>query len=152
MEASGNATFECQLDNETFVECMDWTLLSSRILMYFVIGFDGFVYSSVPIGNHTITVRGTSQDGQTNEMKRGPLEISPFLVTAVARALGTIITVTIEANQGATFECQLDDSSFVLCKHLSHNVATYVAFLLYSVKVFQVFSTQQCPVDNIPLE
>ena len=59
-------------------------------------------------------MRGTTQDGQVGETRLGPLVVSPsFMITAVASPLGTTITVTIDANQDATFECQLDNEAFV---------------------------------------
>ena len=39
------------------------------------------------------------------------------MATTGCTVLGTIITVTIDANQEAVFECQLDDSSFVPCNN-----------------------------------
>ena len=82
-----------------------------------VTGADNFVYTCVAPGNHTVTVRGTTQDGQVGELTFSPLQVSStFMVTTVASPLGTTITVTICANQDATFECQLDDSNFVPCK------------------------------------
>ena len=75
------------------------------------------MYPSVTPGNHNITVRGTTQDGQVGELRLGPLLVSSsFMIMAVASSLGTIISVTIDATQDATFECQLDNEAFVPCK------------------------------------
>ena len=108
------------------------------ILCTFVSGFDGFVYPSVAFGNHSITVKGTSQDNEISEVILGPLLISPFMVTAACSELGTIITVIIDANQEAVFECQLDDSSFVSCNNqpiLPHNIFfnTLYRYIRFSV-------------------
>ena len=73
------------------------------------------MYASVAVGNHSITVRGTSQDGQTNEVII-TLEISPESIAVTVS--GTVITVIIESNLDATFECQLDDLNFVPCKYI----------------------------------
>ena len=80
------------------------------------------MFSSVDVGSHNITVRGTSPDGQTVEKTLSSLMIAEeFIPMLTATALGTIITVTIDANQAATFECKLDDSSFVPCKQSTNN-------------------------------
>lgn len=82
----------------------------------FVIGTDGFEYSPVAPGTHFVTVRG-ALNGQSGEATLGPLTSVPRLTLATTVALsGTTITLTIEANQNATFECQLDDQDFVPCK------------------------------------
>ena len=79
-------------------------------------GFDGFVYISVPIGDRSITVRGTSVDNQTSTVTVSPVRVSADLtVTATVSRDGTVITVIIDANQDATFECQLDNTSFIPC-------------------------------------
>ena len=76
------------------------------------------MYTSVAIGTHSITVRGTAQDGQSNEMTLSGLNVtSNLVVNATVSALGTAITLIIEANEDATFECQLDNQTFVPCKH-----------------------------------
>ena len=75
------------------------------------------MYPSVAPGEHNITVRGTTQDGQVEELRLGPLLVSSsFMITAAASPLGSTITVIIDANQDATFECQLDNEAFVPCK------------------------------------
>lgn len=75
------------------------------------------MYPSVAPGNHNITVTGTTQDGQVEEVRLGPLQVSSsFMITSVASALGTVITVSIDAPQNATFERQLDNEAFVPCK------------------------------------
>lgn len=99
VKPSDNATFECQLGSEPFVQCKQLKSLIDSVLMYLLC--HGFVYSFVPAVNHTVTVRGTSEE---------------FIVTTAASALGTVITVTIDVNQAATFECKLDDSTFIPCK------------------------------------
>ena len=96
-----------------------------------VTGSDGFVYSSVPVGDHTIIVRGTAQDGQTSELTISLSVSSQFMITAVASVLGSTITVIIDANQDATFECQLDASSFVPCKLLTRG-----SILIPSISTF----------------
>ena len=89
------------------------------------IGFDGFTYTSVPFGNRNVTVRGTAQDGTSNQVILSPLMVVPPLtVTATLSASGTRITVTIEANQDATFECQLDDQDFISCKQKVLTITT----------------------------
>ena len=97
-------------------------LLALCLLTCFVTGFDGFVFSSVAVGSHNITVRGTSSDGQTVEKTLNSVMIAEeFILTTTASALGTIITVTMDANQAAAFECKLDDSNFVPCKQSTNN-------------------------------
>ena len=84
---------------------------------FFVTGADGFMYQSVAIGTHSVTVRGTAQDGQSNEVTLSGLNVTPNLnLTVLLTRLGTTITVIIEANKDATFECQLDNLDFEACK------------------------------------
>ena len=72
------------------------------------------MYTPVAVGNHIIIVRGTL-DGQSSDLMLS-LELLPgFTVTAELSASGTVITVIIEATVDATFQCQLDNSSFVPC-------------------------------------
>ena len=120
----GGTTFQCQLDNQPFVSCKHSLLFPIVLSLYIstVTGVDDFVYFSVAFGNHTITVRGTTQDGQVGELNFGPLTVSPsFMIAVTASPVGTTITVTIDATEDATFECQLDDSKFVPCKLLTTN-------------------------------
>ena len=82
----------------------------------FAIGNDGFEYTSVAAGTHFVTVRG-ALNGLSGEATLGPLTSVPELSLATTVAIsGTTITLTIVANQAATFECQLDDGEFVPCK------------------------------------
>lgn len=47
----------------------NWShLLALSLHICYVTGSDGFMYTSVSAGNHTVTVRGTSQDGQIAEV------------------------------------------------------------------------------------
>ena len=114
-----------------------------------VTGSDGFVYTSVAVGDHTITVTGTAQDGQTGELNLSLTVSSPFMITAIATILGTTITVTIDANQDATFECQLDDSSFVSCKRLTNKHfyphCIYFFFCLTGTSGFQYSGVSSGP-------
>ena len=72
------------------------------------------MYTPVAVGSHNIIVRGTL-DGQSSDLMLS-LELLPgFTVTAELSASGTVITVIIEATVDATFQCQLDNSSFVPC-------------------------------------
>ena len=88
--------------------------------LFVVTGADGFMYPSVAVGTHSITVRGTAQDGQSNDVTLTGLRITSNLnVNALVSTLGTIITIIIEANKDATFECQLDNEDFVPCKNNS---------------------------------
>ena len=79
-------------------------------------GADGFEYTSVSPGTHFVTVRGTL-NSQSSDITLGPLTSLPELsFTTSVTVSGTVITLIIDANQGATFECQLDDQDFVPCK------------------------------------
>ena len=83
----------------------------------FVLGSDGFEFTSVLPGTHFVTVRGTAS-GQSLNATLGPLTSVPELTVGLTVSVsGTVVTATIEANQAATFECQLDDGPFVPCKH-----------------------------------
>ena len=118
------------------------------------------MYTSVAFGNHSVRVRGTTQDGQTSELLLTPLQVtsSQFMVTASAGLSGTIITLIIETTQDATFRCQLDDLDFVPCKQSTSNyfyiqaATLYLGVLLIFAQAYQGFSTQECPVDHILLE
>ena len=82
----------------------------------FAIGTNGFEYNPVAAGTHFVTVRG-ALNGLSGEATLGPLTSVPELTLATTVALsGTTITLTIVANQEATFECQLDDGEFMSCK------------------------------------
>ena len=152
----GGATFQCQLDNQPFVSCKNSLLFPTALSLCIstATGADGFVYTSVAVGDHNITVRGTTQDGQVGELNLGPLTISSsFMITAVASSLGTTITVIIDATEDATFECQLDDSNFVPCEW-----STTAANKIYKhpqhflvLQAYQAFSTQEYPLDHTPL-
>ena len=86
----------------------------NSILCNIVTGSDGFMYPSVAVGNHTVTVRGTL-NGQPSQLTL-PVEIFPQLtVTVTVTASGTVITVIIDANMNAMFQCQLDSDDFVPC-------------------------------------
>ena len=86
------------------------------MLKHLLIGADGFVYDSVSPGTHNVTVRGTL-NGQSVDAFLGPLTSVPELsFTTAVTVSGTVVTLIIEANQAATFECQLDDQEFVPCK------------------------------------
>ena len=95
------------------------------------------MYPSVAVGNHSVTVRGTSQDGQsTNEVTLSPLEIMLNLVVRTSvSATGTVITVIIDANQDATFECQLDDAKFIPCMQQATSF-TSIAIQLVTLYLF----------------
>ena len=83
----------------------------------FVLGCDGFEFTSVLPGIHFVTVRGTAS-GQSLDATLVLLTSVPKLIVALTVSVsGTVVTATIEANQAATFECQLDDGPFVPCKH-----------------------------------
>ena len=75
------------------------------------------MYSSVGAIAHNVTVIGTTQDGQ---IKIITLTVLPtflgFAVSATATAMGTVITIIINATEDATFECQLDGLGFIPCK------------------------------------
>ena len=82
----------------------------------FVIGADGFEYTSVTAGTHFVTVRGTL-NGLSRETTLGLLTSVPELSFSTSVSIsGTVVTIIIHANQAATFECQLDDQDFVPCK------------------------------------
>ena len=81
-----------------------------------LLGADGFEFTSVLPGSHFVTVRGTS-GGQSLDATLGPLTSVPELTVSLTVSVsGTVVTATIEANQAATFECQLDNDAFVPCK------------------------------------
>lgn len=82
----------------------------------FVIGANGFEFTSVAAGTHFVTVRGTL-NSLTGDSTLGPLTSIPELsFQTIISVLGTVVTITIDANQAATFECQLDSQAFVPCK------------------------------------
>ena len=82
----------------------------------FVIGADGFQCTSVAAGTHFVTVRGPL-NGLSGETTLGPLTSVPELsFTTSITISGTVVTIIIDANQDATFECQLDNQDFVPCK------------------------------------
>jgi len=74
---------------------------------------DGFQFSNVSSGIHSIIVRGSSlsEPQQVNSVQ---LEVSDFSVTA--EALGSTITVLITSSVDATFRCRLDNDEFVPCR------------------------------------
>ena len=86
------------------------------------------MYSSVGAIAHNVTVIGTTQDGQ---IKIITLTVLPtflgFAVSATATAMGTVITIIINATEDATFECQLDSLSPVPCKLNFLNKQCFVA-------------------------
>ena len=76
------------------------------------------MYTPVAVGNHNIIVRGTQNDQSSDLMLS--FELLPGLtVTAELSGSRTVITVIIEATVDATFQCQLDNSSFVPCTYVS---------------------------------
>ena len=79
-------------------------------------GSNGFQFTSVSPGTHFVTITGTL-NGLSGSETLGPLTSIPELTVESSISIsGTVITVIIEANQAATFECQLDDQDFVPCK------------------------------------
>ena len=44
-------------------------------------GADGFVYTSIAVGDHNITVRGTTRDGQVGELNLGVTAGTPSVIT-----------------------------------------------------------------------
>jgi len=78
-------------------------------------GFDGFQFTSVPVGEHNITITGTTQDGRTINAFLGPLVQFRFSANWISQ--GTFLTLaTLTSTEAATFECQLDSQPFVPCK------------------------------------
>ena len=93
-----------------------------------LIGDDGFTFTSVSPGTHTVTVIGTLDGVMT-----APLTITSLMTTlpltlfVSENVQGTTVTLTISANQAATFECQLDgDPNFVPCKKYTERVIIFV--------------------------
>ena len=84
-----------------------------------LIGSDGFVYTSVPAGTHTVTVMGDLDGSSGTEEIPGLAVLLPLIVDLDVDQNSTSIAVTITANQEATFECQVDDGAFVPCKGVS---------------------------------
>ena len=93
------------------------------------------MYTPVAVGSHNIIVRGT-QNGQSSDLMLS-LELLPgFTVTAELSASGTVITVIIEATVDATFQCQLDNSSFVPCTlAVSIQANNYIAFVIFCIGI-----------------
>ena len=84
----------------------------------FVIGNDGFEFTSVAAGTHFVTVRG-ALNGLSGETTLGPLASVPELLLSTSISVsGTVITIIIDANQAANFECQLDNQAFEPCKKI----------------------------------
>ena len=88
--------------------------------MYFTIllcvGTNGFQFTSDFPCTHFVTINGTLNGLSSSEM-HGPLTSIPELtVESSINISGTVITVIIEANQAATFDCQFDDQDVVPCK------------------------------------
>lgn len=81
-----------------------------------LITYIGFEFTSVAAGTHYVTVRGTLNHLSSN-ITLGPVMVYPeLLFNTTASVLGTVATISIHANQAATFACQIDNSSFVPCK------------------------------------
>ena len=80
------------------------------------VGFDGFMLTSVPEGEHFVRVRNVGSSSILATL--GPLGL--FRVATLWITQGTYITLAaIDSNDpAATYECQLDNQPFVPCKHL----------------------------------
>jgi len=76
-------------------------------------GMDGFQFSDVSPGEHSIVVRGSSLS-EPERVSSVQLEVSDFSVTA--EALGSTITLLITSSVDATFRCRLDDNEFISCR------------------------------------
>ena len=99
-----------------------------RFIIALLIGDDGFMFTSVSPGTHTVTVIGTLDGVVTSPLTITPLTIFPSIALFVSgNVQGTTVTLTISANQSATFECQLDgDPNFVPCKNYTERVIVFV--------------------------
>ena len=103
------ATFECSLDNETFLACEN---------PYEFSGAD------LAVGPHNFRVRATDLAGNTGAPARYDFAISDdqtapettLLTTPPARTNDDFATFTFESNDPtATFECNLDNQGFEEC-------------------------------------
>ena len=80
------------------------------------VGFDGFMFTNVPEGEHFVRVRNAGSSSILATL--GPLRI--FRVATQWITQGTYITLAAinSSDPDATYECQLDNQPFVPCKHL----------------------------------
>ena len=76
-------------------------------------GMDGFQFSNVSSGVHSIVVRGSSVS-EPQRVNSVQLEVSDFSFTA--EPLGSTITVHITSSVDAAFRCRLDNNEFIPCR------------------------------------
>jgi len=103
-------TFHCQLDSGNFKACkllrMQNLMIQVRLLLCSTLGSDGFMFTSVSPGTHTVTVIGTSDGIMKSLLTLAFLTMLPAIALFVSgNVQGTTVTLTISANQSATFEC-----------------------------------------------
>ena len=75
------------------------------------------MYTSVPVGTHTVTVMGDLDDSSGMAELAGLNVSLPLVVNVDVDQNITTIALMITANQEATFECQVDDGEFLPCKN-----------------------------------
>ena len=90
-----------------------WSYCSANI-----IGDDGFQYTSVSIGTHSVTVTANLDGTSVDPVTISPLTVTgTFMVLLSTNVQGTGFILTITADQEANFECRLDgETDFEPCK------------------------------------
>ena len=109
-------TFHCKLDSGNFKACkllhMQNLMIEVRLLLCSILGSDGFMFTSVSPGTHTVTAIGTSNGIMKSLLTLAALTMLPAI--ASENVQGATVTLT----KSATFECRLDDEpNFVPCKN-----------------------------------
>jgi len=92
------------------------------------VGFNGFMFTGVPVGTHFVRVRNTGSSLILATL--GPLTLFRFTTTWITQ--GTYITLAAinSSDPNATYECQLDNQPFVPCKYL---LSSYIKLVVHII-------------------
>jgi len=92
------------------------------------VGFDGFMFTGVPVGEHFVRVRNAGSSPIL--AKLGPLTLFRITITWITQ--GTYITLAAinSSDPNATYECQLDNQPFMPCKYL---LSSYIKLVVHII-------------------